>query len=248
VATIFHYSELERFFRYIAGNFDTTSLRDWRGGPGVILRRDVDLEIGPAWEMSRLEEQCGIRSSYFIMMTNFSYNPGTRVNRIMLRDMAGRGFDVGLHFDPLVYGDVSEEDLAVRAREESAWLSCITGFPVTSVSIHNPSMHGLYPLFKGFQNAYDPAIFSPETYWSESRMAPRKDLWEFIQMAGRKTLQVLMHPFHFTPDGHGYRHHMSRHLCEYAKLLDGNFSPANSTYREAFPEGLSRAITLNGDI
>ena len=233
---IFSTAELERFFAHLAGTYACGTLADRPTSSGVILRRDVDLEVNAAHRMSVLEEKHGLRASYLIMTTNHAYNPASPQNRALLRDMASRGFDIGLHFDPFVYGDVSDVKLQRHAEDEASFLSEACGAPVRSVSIHNPSFHGQYPMLNGFVNAYSPELFEPNRYWSDSLMRPRKDLWAFIAGASAQVLQVLMHPFHYSATGAGYRDLFVGNVREYAAALDSQFRPVNAHYRDAFPE------------
>lgn len=233
---IFRVAELERFFEHVAGSYVCGTLREHPKDCGVILRRDVDLEVAAAHRMSLLEEKYGLRASYLIMTTNHAYNPASPQNRALLRDMVARGFDIGLHFDPFVYGDVSDAEIQRHAEDEAAFLTAACGASVTSVSIHNPSFHGKYPMLQRFVNAYSPALFEPDRYWSDSLMRPRKDLWSFVTAASERLLQVLMHPFHYTPDGAGYRELFVGNIRDYANALDAQFRPANARYRDAFPE------------
>lgn len=213
-------------------------LREWRGQNGTILRHDVDLSIQRAHEMSLLEKECGVRSSYFILTTSSFYNPWTKQNRAMLREMAAEGFEIGLHFDPTVHGDVADDVLRDKARAEAAMLEDATGAQVTSVSIHCPSVHGLMPLIEGFTNAYDPKVFQSERYWSDSCMSPRKELGPVIDLAESGLIQILIHPFHFSTHGEGYERLIPDHIDGVIHDIDATFRRLNYRYVEVVPQPL----------
>lgn len=120
-------------------------------------------------------------------------------------------------------------------------LGSISGTTIRSISVHNPSVHGKFPLFEGFQNAYSPEIFEDKTYWSESRMEVKKSLASVIALSNERPVQVLMHPFHFSESGSQYRQLFGERLHRFAGELDGIYRPANSTFRRAFPESLNGA-------
>jgi peptidoglycan/xylan/chitin deacetylase (PgdA/CDA1 family) len=238
---IFSHSGVKEFFSYVASEYNVFPLCEWKGQNGIILRHDCDLSIIQAHALAQIEKESGVRSSFFILVHNSVYNPGAENNRDLLREMVDEGFEIGLHFDISYYGDVDDVGLEEKASREAEILSEIIGKNVQSVSIHNPSVTGRYPIFEKFINAYDPAVFSEEVYWSESRMAPRKDVWEFVNRANERTLQVLMHPLHFTENGFGYEMIFLSHLEELALQLDANFG-LNTGFARCFPEGLRAKV------
>jgi hypothetical protein len=169
---------------------------------GIILRHDVDIHVRPAYEMSRLEKECGVRSTYFFLTTANTYNLNSTRDRKLIREMADEGFEIGLHFDPTIYGDISEEELQSKAETEAALIELVSGKKVRSISLHNPSIHGQYPAFNGFINAYDPEYFQPDNYLSDSRLSFRgKDPMGFIDRARTTRLQVLLHPIFYIKSG-----------------------------------------------
>ena len=178
-------------------------LRDWDGGPGLILRHDVDFSIGAAHELALVEAAAGVQSSFFFLITYPHYNALSARSRSMIRDIGEMGFEVGLHFDPTVYPDHTHDELALRVQEEADVLALASGAPVESVSLHNPSATGRYPLFEDFRNAYDPSLFDGR-YLSDSRMRFGGDVYAFVERARDEIVQLLLHPMHFSANGGGY--------------------------------------------
>jgi len=179
---------------------------------GFLLRHDVDLDLVPADRLAQLEKSLNVRSSFFVMMTNEFYNPAATSERRLLRQLVADGFEVGLHFDPTVYGDCQPSELQSAATFEAEALSRITGAAVRSVSLHNPAASGIYTLFDGFHNAYDPAYFSPEKYISDSYMQAsfvRNEPYRFVMRGRDRLVQILLHPCQFN----------ERELC-FAEILD----------------------------
>lgn len=240
----FSYDNLRSLFARVRALGWAGPLRDWLGQNGTIMRHDVDLSIQRAHDMAVLEKECGIRSSFFILTTNCVYNPMTARHRALLGEMAQEGFEIGLHFDPTVYGDASDQKLADHARREADQLSDAAGTPVASLSIHCPSVHGLMPLIEGFVNAYDPKVFQAERYWSDSCMSPRKELWPVVEMAASGLVQVLIHPFHFSAHGCGYEKLIPDHVGSMLDELDHTFRRDNHLYRKVFPRPLGQYLPL----
>jgi len=97
--------------------------------------------------------------------------------------MVRMGFEIGLHFDPVINGDVQDSERKGKVDEKARILSNITGTDISSVSLHSPSVTGKFQLFDGFRNAYDKSIFRPERHLSDSRMRIPQVIYEFTETA-----------------------------------------------------------------
>lgn len=227
----FTFAAISELLSSLHAGYGLFPLRDWRGQPGIILRHDVDLDVFPAYQLSRRERDAGVRGSYFFLVTAATYNCQSQDNRRMIREMADDGFEIGLHFDPAIYSEVELERLSQLARAEAAQLEDICGQRVNSVSLHNPSILNEYPLLPGWNNAYDPAIFGPDIYLSDSRMMFRTDPADFFECAEQRTCQLLLHPMHYEQSAPEYPAAKLAFLRRMAGALHATFEP-NSTYRE----------------
>ena len=202
------------------------------GEAGVILRHDIDLDIYAAHRLAQVEHELDVTSSFFVLLGCPTYNLFTSDNHKRIREMVRWGFDIGLHFDPTIYGDVSDEALQERCEREAAPLSEITQQPVRSVSLHNPSVHGRYTLFQGFANAYDPRIFNEDIYLSDSRQHFRHDPTIFLKRAATGPVQILLHPIHYSDQGAGYAHLFENFMTRYVDNTDAAWR-VNSGYCDA---------------
>ena len=186
---------LRLFLEHTRRIASVTPLGQWDGRNAVLLRHDVDFSLEAAHDVSRLEKACGVRTTFCLMVKNPAYDLSAIANRALVREMAGEGFEIGLHFDPSVYGS---DELAQRVQEEAAILEELTEHPVRSLSLHNPAEYGDYVTFEGYCNAYDEAIFSDAIYLSDSnRNLRNKDPFEFVKKACRRHIQVLLHPLYY---------------------------------------------------
>lgn len=196
----------------------------------IILRHDVDFDIEAAYQLALIEAECDIRSTFFFLTTCHTYNPLSSTNQKKLREMQKMGFEIGLHFDPTVYGDVSGRKLKEFVDKEADILTSITSAPVNSISLHNPSVHGQYPLFEGYCNAYDPKFFSDKSYLSDSRMDFRgKNPYEFVERVKEHPIQILLHPLHYSEHSSSYPEIFCEHIKNYANDIHNEFT-INSTY------------------
>jgi hypothetical protein len=221
---IFSEVGIKAFFRHLAENYQTFTLKQWNGQSGAILRQDVDLSLEMAECFMEWQKECGLRSTFFVLLTQPTYNPFSASNRNILRRMVREGFEVGLHFDPTV------DDDERRLHRESQILAELCEQDIVSVSLHNPTSRGEFPLYEGYKNAYDPKVFTPETYLSDSRMIWRYDPWEFVKRSADRTIQLLFHPLHYVAGG-SYEEILGRYLESQIQATDACFRPFNSTYR-----------------
>lgn len=228
----FKYEKLKEFIYYMKSISKVTSLADWDGSNGIILRHDVDFDIRAAYNLSLIEKECGIESTFFIMTTCHTYNCLSLENRKMLSEMADNGFEIGLHFDPTVYGDISVNELKSKVDMEAKILESVINQEIKSISLHNPSIHGQYPIFEGYKNAYQKDIFSDNAYMSDSCMNFRgKNPFEFVKKSKNQPIQILLHPLHYTENGGDYLDIFANFIIKMSDMIDKNFK-VNSTYRE----------------
>jgi hypothetical protein len=226
----FKYQNLKEFLHYMKSISRVTSMTNWDGGNAIILRHDVDVDIKPAYILSLIEEGCDIESTFFVMVTSPLYNPLSSENQKMLSKMANNGFEIGLHFDPFIYGNISLNKLKSKVDMEAKILESICNHKVTSVSLHNPSIHGQFPIFDGYRNAYHKDIFSDDVYLSDSCMNFRdKNPFEFVKRAKKTPIQILLHPIHYTEEGNNYIAIFCNYILEMTEYIDMNLR-VNSTY------------------
>ena len=227
---IFKYAEFKNFICYTKGFGNIVPLCEWNTSNAIILRHDVDFDVEAAYRLALIEAEHDIRSTFFFLTTCHTYNLFSIPNRIKLCEIAKLGFEIGLHFDPTVYGNLSVQKLEVLADQESEMLSLITGVPIKSISLHNPSIHERYPLFKKYNNAYDKKFFSDVCYLSDSRMDFRgKNPYTFVKKIKEYPIQILLHPLHYSEDNLTYPDIIYEHIKSYTDVIHSRFL-LNSTY------------------
>ena len=231
----FTYDWYSDFLRHCRNSGNLTLLRDVENGafPQIVLRHDIDFDLAAAWELSLVEEHAGVRSTYLVLLSTHYYNPASPKARAILQGLDQRGFEIGLHFDPSVYPDDGAEALAASFKSERDFLESIVGADVRSVSVHVPSAHGLYPVFAGMVNAYDPRWFGPERYVSDSLRRWKHDPFALVSKAldlGR--VQVLCHPIHFAQEETTYRSALDRMAEAWRSEAHAYIYDKNQTYRD----------------
>jgi hypothetical protein len=226
---IFKYEEFSNFLAGIKKLGKFSLFKDWQGEPVFLLRHDVDFDLHLAHRLATIEHEMGAVATYFILTSCESYNILSSKSRKLLKEIIGMGHEIGLHFDASMYLD-EEQDLAVA--KEAEILSFAIGQKVRSISLHNPSVTGKYPLFENYVNAYDPKLFSDENYISDSCFSFRgKDPFAFMKNIDKGMVQILLHPMHYSESGGGYDEILFNTFVRYMNDIHTAFK-TNSTYME----------------
>ena len=226
---IFSYKELEKFYKKIKSLGDTLLFREFINQKCFLIRHDIDWDLNAAVNLSILENETGIKSTYFVMVITNNYNVLSEVNKNRIRKIKSLGHEIALHFDASLYNN----DFEKNAINESEILENIVDTKIESISLHNPSENGIYPEFKNFNNAYSKKYFANETYMSDSRFNFRdKEPFKFIQEIEYKPfLQILLHPLHYSYDGSTNYIEIFQRLLKNRLIEFDNYQMMNTKYK-----------------
>lgn len=159
----------------------------------MILRHDVDYSTRKAHEMAKLEQALGVRSTYFVLFSSPYYNLLTGDAMRAVRDIAGMGHEIGLHYDTDLLTAADDQG---RSREVAALaklLGAQVGTPVTSIAQHNPSETQVRLQVAGYIDAYSDRFCRDIAYLSDSRrLFGAPDPYAFFREHSRS--QLLIHP------------------------------------------------------
>lgn len=163
----------------------------------VILRHDIDFSLSSAVQMAELEASQGVHSTYFVLVTSDFYNVASASSLRALHRIQELGHEVGLHFDEVAYGEISEEMCIQKILEEKNILSTLLGTDVTTVSMHRPSKRTLESdlHIPGMINSYGKEFFHGFKYVSDSRRRWREPVDEIIADGSYERLHILTHAF-----------------------------------------------------
>ena len=190
------YRELLALLR--ENGYETAGYDDWQSKTRpVILRHDIDNDIGKAVTFARLEQECSVQSTYFALLTSDFYNAFSAASMQGLRDIMACGHEIGLHFDEMNYPDIVGDVDAVREKilQEADLLQFVTGKPVTKVSMHRPSKNLLAVNLEipGMVNSYSELFFHEFKYLSDSRHRWREPVLDIIRSRQYPRLHILTH-------------------------------------------------------
>ncbi|WP_207000499.1 hypothetical protein [Trinickia mobilis] len=165
--------------------------------PFVLWRHDIDMSVHAARRLAVIEQEEGVRATYFLWMHSHFYNLFEREISDRIRDIVRMGHEIGLHFDCEYHGEVSEETFLSQLRVEAEWLSNHFDVPVDAFSFHNPDARSLghdQLHYAGMVNTYAACFRQEIDYCSDSNGYWRHRRLEDVILASPARLQVLTHP------------------------------------------------------
>lgn len=168
-----------------------------------VLRHDIDYSPDAALRMAELESDLSVRATYFLLLSTPYYNLLSEDYCTFPRKLISLGHDVGFHFDVAALAGVGEENLESVLQSQVAVLEQLTGKPVRSIAMHNPSVSGNDP-FKNhpkFLNAYDDISVRDGAYFSDSCGAWRPETMKVFRSGILPSrFQLLVHPIFWGED------------------------------------------------
>ena len=157
----------------------------------LLLRHDVDFSVDFAHQLAVVEHRLNIQSTFFFMLTSNMYNLLSGYNQKMVKEIAGMGHKVSIHFDPTVY-----ENLESFVYEKNVFENTI-GREVDISSIHRPGpfLEKNNVSLSGIPQTYQNIYFKKMKYISDSG---GRDVFpaisEYFKSPGDFGLHLLIHP------------------------------------------------------
>ena len=200
----------------------------------VILRHDVDYDLNKAVRFAEFENNIGVTSTYFVLLTSPLYNALSKEGRDAIIRINSLGHCIGLHYDETCYD--SNDQIESNIIEEKDILGSIIGKPVDVFSMHRPSREILDRNIEitGMINCYSSGFFKDIKYISDSRRHWREPVESIIEEEKYDRIQILTHAFwydevsvtiqeavsSFVNDGNLQRYNsMGENITDLAKIM-----------------------------
>lgn len=169
------------------------------GGRIAILRHDIDISPHRALKLAKLEAELGLFSVWYVHLGSAFYNPFEPGIISLVREIAAHGHEIGLHFDAAECRSAALSAVEDELRFEAEVLSRLVDKPVTSFSLHNPTVPSGVKLDEawhgGLLNASATSLCSRFSYCSDSNGIWRfRPLHEVICDPDTSRLYALTHP------------------------------------------------------
>ena len=112
-----------------------------RRGNNILWRHDVDYSVKSALTLASIEQEEGIKSTYFFLLNCEFYNLLAAEILKQVKAIASMGHHIGLHFDEAVLTEkkFSSEALSEQLEYEKKVLERYLEVPIETVSWHNPT-------------------------------------------------------------------------------------------------------------
>ena len=214
---MFSYDDYREIIRLIQATGRQAGYREALGRDRfIIMRHDVEYSVDRAYALSKVEESMDFTSTWFFQWTNNSYNILSRKNMDIIKDMQERGHRIGLHF--ALNGMKDMEMIRKQIKKEIGILQEMFGFQIDTFSIHRPSRDVLRENIRlpGILNAYQDDFFTfAETVTEDTPvrvkyMSDANHIWRYGYPDERNIMdhdrvQILVHPFAWSPKGYDNR-------------------------------------------
>lgn len=192
-------------------------------GKFCLWRHDVDFSLHRALKTATIEDEEGVRSTYFIHLHSAFYHPLDPENADKIKMILAKGHDLGLHFDIQFYLDILtnvnpdriDDRIMFFMNMEKELLEQMFECRIRSFSLHNPVFTGFKGIDEdevgGMFNAYSRYLRDNYTYISDSNGYWRfQRLRDILESGIKDRLHVLTHPGWWTLSAMSPRERVTR--------------------------------------
>lgn len=199
----------------------------------IILRHDVDFSLNKALDLAKLENELGISSTFFVLVTSDFYNLFSKQSVQIMNQIMNLKHVIGLHFDEQSYKFDTLDQLKEMVYSEAEILGKLLGKPIEILSMHRPSSFFLENdiFFEGLINSYGSKYFRDMKYISDSRMHWREDVYGIIENCNYNKIHLLTHPFWYSVENETIKEKLTAFILqskiERFEQIDRNFTKLN---------------------
>ena len=207
----FSYKEYVQILDWVKSNYKIVQYSDINVDTKgfCVIRHDVEYSIERAYELAKLEEAMGLKTTYLIQIRNNCYNALSTKNIPLIEEIKNMGHEIGLHVHCGLLS--SYKDIIELVKNDISILSKGINSSPKIFSFHRPSIKLLQSNIKipGLINAYGDLYFhaykgkQPKNikvkYISDSN-----HMWKYgyPNTTSNPKLQLNFHPFSWTKKGH----------------------------------------------
>ena len=235
----FSHKEYISILNWIKSNYDILDFTDVNPSTEsfCIIRHDVEYSIYRAYQLAKIEQNEGVKSTYLFQIKNNCYNALSVRNISLIQEIHNLGHTIGLHVHRgLLHNYDNISDLV---KQDIDILSNSTNLDINIFSFHRPAVDMLLSNLKieGLINAYGNLYFhsykdrAPKSlrvkYISDSN-----HMWKFGHplTANNSKLQLLMHPFSWTKKGYENTRNFETLITEKNKEMISSISSEIKTF------------------
>jgi len=164
----------------------------------IVMRHDIDQKVTLARNFASIEEELGIRATYFVRL-HADYNPFSVQNYAILKEIIGQGHEIGLHYEG-GFSMLFRESQSQSFERDLGLLEKMIRRKVHGFSFHEPrrskcSTPSAYLKKEGIYDAYSNTFMGGLKYISDSSANWREGCMCNFVKSGSPRLYILTHPF-----------------------------------------------------
>ncbi len=194
--------------------------------PMIFLRHDIDFSLEQAEKICIIENNLGIKSTYFILLNSLTYNPQEKEHFRVLEFIIDSGHRIGLHIE---YCNDFHNNLCKQLKI----LELITGTVIKCFSLHNPDPQVIKKLndtsSNDIINVYDDKFTKDIAYISDSNQRT-PCICTFMNNEYMRDTQVLTHPLWWQENADTCNHIINSYIEKENDKLIGWFRENNRVY------------------
>jgi len=207
----FSHKEYVQIINWVKSNYNIMQYSDINLNTKefCVIRHDIEYSIERAYELAKLEETMGLKTTYLIQIRNNCYNALSTKNLPLIQEIQNMGHEIGLHVHCGLLS--SYENIIGMVKNDMDILSKGINNTPKIFSFHRPSVKLLESNLKipGLINTYGDLFFhsykgrQPKDlkvkYISDSNHTWK---YGYPSTANNSKLQLNFHPFSWTKKGY----------------------------------------------
>lgn len=166
----------------------------------IVLRHDIDHDLWLAQNLSNIEHELNIKSTYFIRLHSKNYSLYSLKNYSVIKKLISQGHEIGLHYDA-GFAEFFNENAEHFLLRDKIIFENILNQKFSGISTHEPKRTGfvlskaLLEKFGLKYDAYSDVFLKDMKYISDSSATWREGcMCKFIEKE-TPLLCILTHPF-----------------------------------------------------
>lgn len=165
----------------------------------AVIRHDIDISPTKALEIAKIEENCGVKTTYTVLLTGEFYSPLEKQNISIIKEIKELGHCIGLHFDARWHNIRREDQLEEKLYREKCLLEelVLNGESIEMFSFHNTTsftMSCKKDEYCGMVNSYSERLQQDFEYTSDSNGYWIYRSWEELIQTDYSHIHLLTHP------------------------------------------------------
>lgn len=205
-----------------------------------LIRHDIEFSLDRAVEMAKIDNSLGVKSSFFVQVTNDCYNAVSDESIIKLNQIIKLKHFIGLHF---YVSNIKKNKIIVQKelKKQIRILELALGKKIDRLSIHRPPKWILAEknsIFKPYLNTYSNLFFEFKKNPTKIKYyADSNHRWNYghpLEKNKFKQYQILLHPDEWSQKGLNEKKNLISLIKEEKLNFTVNLDKEYKTFKKYF--------------